>query len=489
MKNILHLFTFIFCISFSLFGQSQTPNYRPKYHYTPPKNWVNDPNGLVYLDGEYHLFTQYNPYGTTWGHMSWGHAISKDLQNWQTLPIAMEEYWNKDSTQTMLFSGCAVVDSLNTSGFFKKGFKKGLVAMYTSFVHKKGEAITQHQSLMYSADKGRKWKIYEANPVLDLKMKDFRDPNVIWYPERKVWILTIAKPLEYTVQFYESKNLINWTYLSEFGHKGDVAKIWECPSLSKIPVENKKESKWMLTVSSANKNTEFVGVQYFIGDFDGKNFNSQLQNTVFYMDEGKDFYAPIPYFNLPKSALKPIMLGWINNWTYANQIPTGSFRGGYAVPRELSLYFENGVYKLRQNPVHISGIEQKNLVVNAGKNIDAKMLNFSTNSYILNLKINLKNAKGFDINLLKSGDEKSIISYDVATETLSFDRSKSGNVSFHKDFASIETMKLIPENGILDLKILVDNSVVEIFGNNGKSVLSDLIFPTKNSTTNEFVWN
>ncbi len=496
-KNIqMNKITILAVIVFSIVNHAQsqiskkvTPNYRPKYHYTPPKNWVNDPNGLVYLDGEYHLFTQYNPYGATWGHMSWGHAVSKDLQNWQTLPIAMEEYWNADSTQTMLFSGCAVVDSLNTSGLFKNGYKKGLVAIYTSFVHKKGDAMVQHQSLMYSADKGRTWKVYDKNPVLDLGMKDFRDPNIIWYPEHKVWIMTCVKPLEYIAQFYESKDLKAWNLLSEFGKKGDVSKIWECPSLTKIQVENTNETKWMLALSSSNKTPGFVGMQYFIGDFDGKNFVSQTQNEPFWMDNGKDYYAAIPYFNLPKTQKRPLMLGWINNWTYANQIPTGAFRGGYSVPRALSLYLDNGIYKLRQNPVNLNGITQRNLTFIAGNKIVDNLLNFSTNSYILNLKIIVKDDKGFELNLLENGDEKSKIIYDLTSETLSFDRTKSGKIDFHKDFSSIETMQIKPENGQIDLKILVDNSVIEIFGNGGKATLTDLVFPANNKTSISFKWN
>jgi fructan beta-fructosidase len=488
MKNkftVLILILFNFC-HFD-FAQSNKQSYRPKYHYSPPKNWVNDPNGLVYLDGEYHLFTQYNPYGTKWGHMSWGHAVSNDLQNWQALPIAMEEFMNPDSSQTMLFSGCAVVDSLNTSGFFRKGFKKGLVAIFTSHVHKNLKEIAQHQSLMFSADKGRSWKKYEQNPVLDLGLKNFRDPNVIWYPERKVWIMTVVKPLEYTAQFYESSNLKSWKLLSEFGNRGDISKIWECPSLTKIPIENSQEFKWMLTISSGHSQTNFVGVQYFIGDFDGKNFKAQNQNEPFFMDAGKDFYAPIPYYNLPKKYKKPVMIAWANNWTYANDIPTEGFRGAYSVPRELSVYNENNTFKLRQLPIQLKNIEQKSIVIYE-KNSQINIPSFKSNSYILNMKIILENRQGFKLELLKNDDETAILSYDLLTETLSFDRNNSGITNFNPAFASVETMKVKVLNNQLELKILVDNSLVEIFANNGKATLSDLVFPTKNISSVNFSW-
>lgn len=483
-QNRLLILLLIFGQNLILFCQ----NYHPKFHYTPPKNWVNDPNGLVYLDGEYHIFTQYNPYGNTWGHMSWGHAISKDLQHWQTLPIAMEEYPNADSSTTMLFSGCAVVDSLNTSGLFKKGFKKGLVAIFTSHVSKPGKDLAQHQSLMYSSDKGRTWKLFDNNPILDIGLTNFRDPNVIWYPERKVWIMTVVKPLEYTGQFYESKNLKEWTLLSEFGKQGDISKIWECPSLTKIPVENSKEWKWMLTISSGNIQAGYVGMQYFIGDFDGKNFKSQPQSDPFFMDFGKDYYAAIPYFNLPKQHKKPIMIGWSNNWAYANQIPTGNFRGGYSVPRELSVYLENGQYKLMQKPIALKGVLQKNFTLKKGTKSEITLLKNTENAYILNLNIKLNDANGFEINLLKSTTEKTVITYDKAAEKLVLDRRNSGNVSFHKDFPSQEIMPLKPENGIIRLQILVDQSVIEIFGNGGKAALADLVFPTKNQTDVEFIW-
>lgn len=477
MKKTLILLLFI-----SSWALAQ--NYRPTFHYTPPKNWVNDPNGLVYLDGEYHLFYQYNPFGEKWGHMSWGHAVSPDLKNWQTLPLAIPEFDNADGTKTMIFSGCAVVDSSNTSGLFKKGFKKGLVAIFTSHI----EGKAQHQSLAYSSDKGRTWKHYDNNPVLDIGLKDFRDPNVIWYPERQVWIMSLVKPLDYLVQFYESKDLKSWNLLSEFGKQGDMTRIWECPSLTKVPVAGTNQSKWVVMVSSGHRQKNYLAVQYFVGDFDGKTFTPQKQQDVMLVDEGKDFYASIPFYNLPKKHKKPVMIGWLNDWEYANDIPTVGFRGGFSVAREMSLFQENGLYKLQQNPIVKSDILTEKLSLKVGDKLNSKLAKSNNNAYRLQLTINLLNSKGFDLELLKNDANSSILSYDVATETLSFDRTKSGNVDFHKRFSSIESVKISPEKNQLKLEILVDKSVVEIFANSGKAVITDLVFPLKNTSAIELRW-
>lgn len=464
-------------------------DYRPTYHYTPPKNWVNDPNGLVYLDGEYHLFYQYNPFGDKWGHMSWGHAVSKDLKNWETLPIALQEFDNGDSTQTMIFSGSVVIDSMNTSGFFEKGFTKGMVAIFTSHVHKNLKEVAQHQSLAYSSDKGRTWKYHSKNPVLDIGSTNFRDPNVFWNASKNRWVMAVVKALAYTVQFYESANLKDWKLLSEFGKQGDTTKIWECPSLFKVPIENANEEKWVLMISSGHRQKNYLAMQYFVGDFDGKNFVPQKQNEVLYVDEGKDFYAAIPFNNLPKNESRPIVVGWLNDWEYAGDIPTGNtWRGSFSVPRKLALFNENGMYKLTQSPIVADNIPTEEISLKVNEAISSKIASSSGNSYRLKLSINLSNAKGFDLDLLKNDNEMSVLSYDVATQMLSFDRTKSGKVDFHKRFPSVETMKISPVNNELNLDILVDKSIVEIYANGGKKVLTDLVFPTKTDGSIEIKW-
>ena len=465
------------CASSDKATTDESANYRPVYHYTPEKNWVNDPNGLVYLDGEYHLFYQYNPFGDTWGHMSWGHAVSKDLTTWEELPLALPEYTNADSTETMIFSGSAVVDSLNTSGFFEPGFTKGLVAIYTSHVHDGKDGLLQHQSLAYSSDKGRTWTYHDQNPVLDIGLKDFRDPSVFWHEGK--WKMIVAIPLEFKVQIYESNNLKNWKLLSEFGNMGDVAKIWECPSLFPVPVENSDQKKWVMMISSAAENTEYSGMQYFVGDFYGKRFTPQKQDEILRIDHGKDFYAAIPFNNLPASQNKPIIIGWANSWNYGGKLPTEGFRGTFSMGRKLSLRNDNGVYKLTQVPVYAEATPAQTLTLSPSDLASGKTIEMDGNSYRLSLTIDLTEAKGFSIDLLQNEGESTVLTYDVASEVLAFDRTKSGNVTFHEEFASVDPMPVAPKNNQVRLDIYVDNSIVEVYANGGEQVMTQQVFPTK----------
>ena len=498
-KNI----AFLFCFASLAFCYAQTGgetksfyNNRPAFHFTPPKNWINDPNGLVYLNKEYHLFYQYNPFGNKWGHMSWAHAVSKDLQTWKSLPLALKEYKTSDTTEAWIFSGCVVVDSLNSSGFFKKGKKNGMVAVFTSAVHSATRDVAQNQSLAYSTDYGRNWKYYAKNPVLDNNSTNFRDPNVFWYPNTKKWIMAVNKPLEYTVQFYESVNLKNWKLLSEFGKQGDTSRVWECPSLFEVPIEGMKKTKWVLLISSGHRQKNYLGMQYFVGDFDGKTFVPQKQPEIFYLDEGKDFYAAIPFGNLPNTEKKPIILGWLNDWEYAGDIPTGSvFRGAFSVPRTLSLFNEGGIYKITQQPKIDYGLTTKssttwaeNRVIDSSTEINTTFTkNLLAESYHLQLKIENINAEGFNLEILKSGDEKTLISYNFSTKKLSLDRTKSGNVDFNARFKSIETMEVPLEDNKLTLDIHVDKWIVEIFAGGGKKALTDIVFPTKHDSKIDLV--
>ncbi|WP_084299364.1 glycoside hydrolase family 32 protein [Dyadobacter tibetensis] len=467
------------CQSQKQIQETDRESYRPNYHFSPEKNWINDPNGLVYLDGEYHMFYQYNPYGNEWGHMSWGHAVSTDLIQWEHLPIALEEFSNADSTETMIFSGSAVVDRDNTSGFFETGKKDGIVAIFTSHVHSNNEGLRQHQSLGYSHDKGRTWKLYDKNPVLDLNMKDFRDPNVFWYAPEQKWIMSVVKPQEYLAQFYSSKDLKSWTLLSEFGKKGDTTKIWECPALFEIPVEGTQEKKWILTISSGHREKNYLAMQYFVGDFDGKTFRAQPQEEILFIDEGKDFYAGIPFNNLPDSQQNPIMIGWVNDWEYANKIPTEKFRGSMSIPRALSLKSTPNGYRLLQEPIDLKPIYKDEVSFDGLEVSGAETLDFTGDSYLLTAEITMGSAELVEIQLLKSGEEASILSYDTGTEMLSFDRRKSGHTSFSDRFPSVEKIKVPLQNGQLKLKVLVDRAMVEIFANGGAQALTDMVFPKK----------
>ncbi|KPM48118.1 glycoside hydrolase family 32 protein [Jiulongibacter sediminis] len=467
MKNSKLLYVVLFIVTIWSCQQKeiQEMTCRPEYHLTPPQNWTNDPNGLIFLDAEYHVFYQHNPFGDKWGHMSWGHAISKDLVTWEHLPVAIPEFDNGDGSTSMIFSGSAVIDSTNTSGFFEDGFTKGMVAIFTVHVDSSGKGMGQYQSIAYSSDKGRTWTHYEENPVLDLGMKDFRDPNVIWNNQRNSWLMTVVKPQEYTAQFYESHDLKKWELLSEFGKQGDTTKIWECPALFEVPVENSKETKWVLLISSGHKTPGFIGMQYFVGDFDGKSFTPQVQNDVFQLDAGKDFYAAIPFNNLPTHHQKPVILGWTTNWAYANDTPNKGFRGGFSFPRELSLYNENGTYRLMNSPIVSKDIQTVEL---SKKNPEADFENPV-------FHIRLGQIEGsFELKLEQSESEFTLIS--VSNGVLTFDRTQSGKVDFNSSFASKDQMEI---GNFESLDLYMDQSVIELFANDGKKVMTQQVFPTQ----------
>jgi len=278
------LLSVVFLVSFSqtlLYKET----FRPQYHFSPPLHWINDPNGLVYYDGEYHLFYQYNPMGIRWGHMSWGHAISTDLVHWQHLPLAIPEEYG-----VMIFSGGCVIDKNNTAGFAEKPGDVPMVAIYTG--HAEGKNQSQH--IAYSNDKGRTWKKYEKNPVLDLGLKDFRDPQVFWYEPHKKWVMSVMLAVEQKIQFYSSPNLKEWKLMSGFGPGGDTSGIWECPDLFEVPIYGEPgKSKWVLMHSPSPY------MQYFVGDFDGTSFKNISPSCKIYRpDYGPDYYAAVVYKNL-----------------------------------------------------------------------------------------------------------------------------------------------------------------------------------------------
>lgn len=441
-------------------GPQHEEQYRPRVHFTPLKNWTNDPNGLVFYQDEYHLFYQYNPYGDTWGHMSWGHAVSKDLIHWQHLPLALEEY-NDPTTgdSTMIFSGTVVVDFNNSSGLC--GGKDCMIAIYTSNLHRNNQGLRQHQSLAYSHDKGRTWKRYENNPVLDIQRKDFRDPKVFWHPETEKWVMALVVPDLFTVQLYESKNLAQWNLMSEFGNVGDTLRIWECPDLFELPIQNKPgESKWVLSLSGSHPaGPGFVGMQYFVGDFDGTKFISD-QTDPLYVEYGKDYYAGIIFNN---TSDRKIMLGWINNWTYANQVPTSPWRGAFSIPRELSLLETKSGLRLIQQPVS----EYFSL---RGK----KLTNFTTQpDEAFELELELGENSG--INLFKSEDEQTTIGYHNGR--LYVDRTKSGKVDFQKDFASVDSLPIVQPTSSLAVRIIVDQSIIELISLDGQYAITSQVFP------------
>jgi fructan beta-fructosidase len=452
--------------------------YRPQFHFTPDHNWTNDPNGLVYFKGEYHLYYQYNPLGNRWGHMSWGHAVSDDLMHWKHLPVAIDEYVDGVGDSVMVFSGSAVADINNTSGFFDKD-SAGLVAVYTSHVHRAKNGLRQNQSIAYSKDKGRTYSRYEKNPVLDIGLKDFRDPKAFWHEPSKQWIMVTVIPDRFKAHIYGSKNLRDWKFLSQFGPMGDTARIWECPDLFEISYGGEK--KWVLLISNSHPaGPTYVGMQYFVGQFDGKNFTADDPSQYpLYLDYGKDYYAAITYNNVPDGRL--LLLGWANNWAYGEDIPTSPWKSAMAFPRELSLRAIDGKPRLIQQPMsrylELRGAEIK------------EPLNNETRSAVISLVVEPFPGTHAGLRILKTDSSETVVGYDEASGEVYIDRTKSGNVSFHKDFASVDRAPVRVVDGKLTLLIFVDQSIVEVFVNGGEQVITSQVFPTGKGASIEMFSN
>ncbi|GAC1586998.1 MAG: hypothetical protein NVS3B25_02570 [Hymenobacter sp.] len=472
----------------SLRGSAQTAAadpYRPVYHFTAPKNWINDANGLVYSDGKYNLFYQYNPLSAQPGHLSWGHATSTDLLHWTHLPVALTEYKGADGSNTMIFSGSAVVDKDNTSGLFAAGKTDGLVAFYTGHQERGGVVLAQHQNLASSADGGLTWQRYAGNPVLDIGSKEFRDPKVFWYAPQQKWVMATVKADRQQIHLYESKDLKKWTFMSRWGRAGNTVKEWECPDLFELPVPG-GDTKWVLLISAGNPTEQFRGQQYFLGQFDGKAFTpDQPYDEPAYLDFGKDYFAAVTFNNAPDN--RHILVGWANDWAYAQQVPTGDvWRGSFAVPRELSLRRTPAGLVLAQEPIaelrklgkEALSLKDKEIKVGAA----GYEVPFRGEAYDLELTLKPGKASLLTLNLLQSPNEKTTLRYDIAKQELTLDRTKSGNVSFAPNFAStLETVRVPLQNGQLKLRLLVDKSVVEVFAQEGETTLTDLVFPRQHT--------
>jgi fructan beta-fructosidase len=318
---------------------SEGDPYRPQYHFSAPRNWLNDPNGLVYFQGEYHLFYQHNPFENRWGNLSWGHAVASDPINWQNLPVAIAA-----EPDLLAFSGSVVVDAANTSGLGQGG--PPLVALYTGF---RISDRSQAQYLAYSNDRGRTWTRFGNEPVLRIDSLDFRDPKIFWHAPTGRWIMAVALAVERKVQFYASSNLKFWTFLSEFGPAGPESGPWEVPDLIELPLDG-GQTRWVLNVSVIEGGPAGgSGMQYFVGDFDGTRFVAD--GSPRWTDYGKDFYAALSWSNLPSSQPRPIWLAWMNNWQYTANLPTEPWRGAMSAPRALSLVTIDGRARLVQQPV------------------------------------------------------------------------------------------------------------------------------------------
>lgn len=443
-------------------------DYRPVFHFTPQEKWMNDPNGMVYYAGEYHLFYQHNPFQSVWGPMHWGHAVSKDLVNWEELPIALYP-----DNLGNIFSGSIVVDKNNTSGF-KSGSESPLVAVFT---HQNPTNNKQTQSLAFSNDKGRTWTKYENNPVLVNNDKiDFRDPKVSWHEETQKWIMVTAAGDE--IMFYSSPNLKDWEYKHSFGKAvGAHGGVWECPDLFKIKDENGQET-WALLVSiNPGGPNGGSGTQYFLGDFDGETFTSSQPETL-WLDYGTDNYAGVTWNNEPDA--RNLFMGWMSNWTYAQNVPTYSYRSAMTFARTLHWQNINGksiiVSKLPTELVYVIG---STLIESTSVSKDFKLLDDETlgnGKFYLETNLDftaINNAK------IKWGNKSSSvdIEYNKINGELILNRSESGFKFNNLNGNIIKCPYVLPNSNQLKISILVDKSSMEIFLNDGERVITALIFP------------
>ena len=462
--------------------------FRPLYHFTPAENWMNDPNGMVYYQGEYHLFYQYHPYSTIWGPMHWGHAVSNDMIHWQHLPIAL----SPDEHGT-IFSGSIVVDHDNTSGLGSPS-KPAMVALFTYHNEERktaGGQDYQTQGLAYSLDKGRTWVKYQHNPVMQNPgIVDFRDPKISWFAEQQKWVMVVTQGDH--IGFYSSKNLIDWQFESIFGEGvGEHGGVWECPDLIRIKIAGTEQYKYVLLVSIVpSAPNGGSGTQYFVGDFDGndfvldKQFSAQLnEHKSLWLDYGTDNYAGVTYANVPESDGRVLFIGWMNNWQYAQQVPTTAWRSAMTIPRELSLHkTQTGLTLHSQAIREIASISQakqqiNNVVLTETADI-SKLLGKLPSSHKLHLQLNQQQTSKLQIRYHNQVDQSATITLDSKAGKLSIDRSQSGLVDFQEKFSGVQYGPFSANLTSYSIDIFYDKASLEVFINEGELVMTAQVFPT-----------
>lgn len=451
---------------------------RPLLHFTPPGNWLNDPNGLVYHAGEYHLFYQHYPHSLDWGPMHWGHAVSRDLIRWQHLPIALAP--DEDG---MIFSGSAVSDWRDTAGFGPQA----LVAIYTC--HKEPGHI-ETQSLAFSHDNGRTWQKYPGNPVLpNPGLRDFRDPKVFWHDDR--WVMCLAAGQE--IHFYTAPNLRNWTLASVFAPQDSLpgGAVWETPDLFELPVTRSRQTRWVLTLGiNTGAPAGGSGSCYFIGHFDGGTFTPDQPHASstppaspppLWMDYGPDFYAPQSWSNAPNA--RRICLGWMSNWRYAPLTPAVAWRGMFSLPRELTLVETTNGVRLAQRPIAEINTLRRKVFSSRGQILGASenpLNGIQASVWDVEAEIAPRAAARFGFRIHTAGGGVTHLLFDCAQQTITLDRSHSGRVDFHPDFAAPVTAPLPPVE-TLSLRLVVDTHSIELFAADGQVALSAAIFPPDGS--------
>ncbi len=455
------------------FDISNREKYRPAYHHTPLYGWMNDPNGMFYKDGVWHLYYQWNPYGSKWQNMTWGHSSSTDLVNWSHHPAAIEA-----NGLGAVFSGSSVVDTENTAGFGKNA----VVALYTS------ADLSQIQSIAHSVDHGHTFEIYPGNPVITLE-SEARDPNMFWDTANNRWVLSLAHALDHEMLFFTSPDLKNWTLQSAFGKgKGAQDGVWECPDLFKLKVDGTDEEKWVL-VCNINPGGPFGGsaTQYFVGDFDGTTFKADTDADgnipTKWMDYGKDHYATVSWSGAPDN--RRTLIGWMSNWQYAAEVPTLQYRSANTLPREAGLFknADGQIYMSSAPSPELVNIRDKEIVKVNNKSAGRKKRVFSlpvSNDGVCEILLDLdcRRADSVDIRIANNADESVTLRYNSSDHTLSFDRRHSGIVDFSQDFPAVTVAPTFENDKKISLRIFIDKSSMEVFGNNGKFVMTNLVFPT-----------
>lgn len=453
--------------------------HRPRYHFTPPTGWMNDPNGMVYFKEEYHLFYQHYPDSTVWGPMHWGHAVSKDLVHWQHLPIALYP-----DSLGYIFSGSAVVDTHNTSGFGKDG-EPPLVAIFTYHdmaAEKSGKTNFQTQGIAYSLDKGRTWTKYAHNPVIqNPRVKDFRDPKVIWHEPSQHWIMTLA--VGDHVEFYASKDLKKWEKTGEFGKtEGAHGGVWECPDLFPLTVEGTANEKWVLIVNIGNgAPNKGSGGQYFIGHFDGRTFKNDNKPTEsLWLDYGTDNYAGVTWSNSPDN--RRTLIGWMSNWQYAQVVPTAAWRSAMTIARDLTLKQTAQGPRLFQRPVQaLQTLRGTPKTIPASDIRDGKIIDDTgaTKEIALTFDLSKSDAKTFGVTLSNAQNEQIIVGYDASTKQFFIDRTAAGKNSFSNIFSSRQTAPRLSTDPVLKMHLFADVASVELFADDGSPVLTTIFFPNE----------